>query len=227
MADQPPSKDAAMQQRIITHMNADHQPSLSLYLQHYLALSPRAARNPTLTSISLSSLSILTRDGKTHTIPFKPPMTSYAEARTRTVEMDREAREALGVSSIRITTFSPPKSPFHLTILFLVLLTFTIFLTRQKIVPGTLVYDRILPYFPGGPTWFLWIANTILLPVLAIHITETVVMERTRLRKYGVERGSGLWWVWMVDCFLEGYGSFQRFDGLVEGKRREAEKAKH
>jgi hypothetical protein len=225
MAD--PSKDAATQERIITHMNADHQSSLSLYLQHYLSLSPSLAANPKLTSISLSSLTLQTTDGRTHSIPFNPPMTSYAEARARSVAMDKESRAGLGLSTIKITSYIPPTSPFHLTIAFLVLSAYTTFLTYNRITPGTFLYDRILPFFPGGSGVFLWISRTIALPVLAIHVTETVVMERTRLRKYNVERWSGVWWKWMVGTFVEGFGSFQRFDGLVGEKRREEEGKKH
>jgi hypothetical protein len=217
MAD--PAKDAAIRKRIITHMNADHQSSLSLYLQHYLSLPPRTASYPELTSISLSALTLETTDGKTHTIPFTPPMTSYAEARARAVAMDHESRTGLGLSTIKITTYIPPSSPFHLTVAILVLIAYATFLTHSRITPGTFLYDKILPFFPGGAPWFLWISRTIALPVLAIHVTETVIMERTRLRRYNVERWSGVWWKWMVGTFVEGFGSFQRFDGVVEGKK--------
>jgi hypothetical protein len=97
MADQA-SKDAAMQQRIIKHLNNDHAESLSLYLRHYSRLSARAARGAIMTDISLSAMTFQTADGNTHIILLRPPMSSFAEARTRTVDMDRAARSALDIS---------------------------------------------------------------------------------------------------------------------------------
>ncbi|EPE30606.1 hypothetical protein GLAREA_03573 [Glarea lozoyensis ATCC 20868] len=220
------SSDAAIQKRILTHLNADHAPSLSLYLQHYLSLPASVATNPTLTSMTLDSLTFRTNNGQTHTIPLDPPMKSYAEARARTVAMDAEARKGLGLSTIVLDTYVPPTSAVHLTIAFLVLCGFTSFLTNPYIVPGTYVHDKVLPYFPGGPGWFIWISRSIAVPVLLIHIVESVVMAR-RLRRYNVERYGGLWWKWMVGTFVEGWGSFQRFDEVVGAKRREKEKGGH
>jgi hypothetical protein len=226
MADQA-SKDAAAKERIIKHMNEDHQRSLSYYLQHYCRLSSRAASKATLSDISLTTLTLLDSYNKTHKIPFDPPMTSYAEVRPRVVEMDRESRAALGISSISITEYSPPSKPVHITIFALCALTFVIFTTQQHIQPGTFVYDRILPWFPGGPKWFLGLSRSLALPVLGIHTGEAYLLDRKKLRKYGVERGTALWWKWTLSCFIEGFGCFQRIDEVVKAKEIEAEKAKH
>jgi putative heme iron utilization protein len=110
MADQT-SKDAAMKERIIKHMNNDHADSLSLYLQHYNKLSASSARGARMTDISLSAMTFQTTDGKTHTIPLNPPMTSFADARTRSVDMDREARSALDISRIKLTSYPLHESP--------------------------------------------------------------------------------------------------------------------
>ncbi|KUJ13593.1 uncharacterized protein LY89DRAFT_687627 [Mollisia scopiformis] len=226
MADQS-SKDEAAKARIIKHMNADHADSVSYYLQHYCSLSPRAARGAALSDISLSAMTVRTVDNKTHTIPFTPPMTSWAEARTRTVDMDRESRSALDVSSIRITSYEPPRKRFHIFVFGICLFTFGVFAMRNKIVPGTWFYDVPLRYWPGGPEVFVWIARTIALPVVAIHLGEAYMMDTTRLRKHGVERGTSLWWMWVVSCFIEGYGCHQRIDAAVKKKTKEAEQAKH
>lgn len=226
MAD-PASKDAAAKERIISHMNKDHQKSLNYYLQHYCHLSARAASKAKLIDISLTTLTLLDSNSKTHTIPLDPPMTSYSEARPRVVEMDHIARAALGISSIQITEYSPPTKPMHITIFGLCVLTFIVFTTQQWIVPGTFVYDKILPWYPGGPKFFLWFTKTIALPTLALHLGEAYWLERTRLRKYGVERGTALWWKWTLSCFIEGFGCFQRADEVIRRKEKEAEKAKH
>jgi len=225
MADEA-SKDAAAKARIIKHLNADYQLSLSYYLQHFNSLSSFEARKPLLTDITFDYMTLKTYGG-TSTIPFNPPMTSWSEARIRTVEMDREARSALDISSIRLTAYVPPTSPFHVTILALCLLAFVSFTTRQWIVPGTFVYDTILPWFPGGAEWYLLISKFTGLPTLVIHIVEATMLDRKKLRKYGVERGTGLWWSWILSCFVEGFACFQRIDAWVTQKEKEAEKAKH
>lgn len=228
MADQDQAtKDAATKKRIISHLNADHQLSLSYYLRHYVHLSSREARSPTMTDISFTSMSIKSHDGKRHTIPITPPMKSFAEARTKSVEMDREAREGLDISNIRITAYEPPRKPAHVIVFGLCAMTFTFFLTRHKIVPGTWFYDIVLPWFPGGPEGFHWTVNLVFLPTLVIHAFEGFWFDRTRLRKHGVERGSALWFKWMASVCIEGFGCFQRIDTTVKRKMLEAEKAKH
>ena len=94
-------------------------------------------------------------------------------------------------------------------------------------MPGTFVYDKLLPWYPGGPKVFLFLAKNIALPVLAIHATEAYMLDKTRLRKYGVPRGSGLWWAWMASCFVEGFGCFQRIDAEIKKKTVEKEDEKH
>ncbi|KAH8687573.1 hypothetical protein BGZ60DRAFT_362664 [Tricladium varicosporioides] len=228
MADQDQaSKDAAMKQRIIKHMNADHQESLVHYLQHFSKLSAKQARSPILTDISLESMTIKTVDGTTQKLPFRPPMKSFAEARTRTVDMDREAREGLNISNIKITEFYPPKTFVHRLVVGLCALAFTVFLTRDKLMEGSWIYENVLPWFPGGPKTFHWLARVIALPTLVLHLLECVLLDRTRLQKYGVARGSTLWWKYMAMCFLEGFGNFQRIDAAVLRKKKEAEKEKH
>ncbi|KAL3426620.1 hypothetical protein PVAG01_00129 [Phlyctema vagabunda] len=226
MADQA-SKDAAAKTRIITHMNNDHQTSLSYYLQHYHSLSSRAASKAQLKDITFDSMTLQTADSKTYTIPFEPAMSSWGEARPRVVEMDREARKGLDISSISITEYERPRKPFHIAVFAICLNVMVLFLARSRIVPGTFLYDSILPYFPGGPTLFLKLTRTFAIPTLLIHIVESYILDRTRLRKYNVPRGSGLWYKWMASCFIEGFACFARIDATVKRKTAEAEKAKH
>jgi hypothetical protein len=227
MADQA-SNDAAAKARIIQHMNANHQRSLSYYLQHFNQLSARAATSkPLLRDMTFSSLTIQSTDGKLHIVPLNPPLKSWAEARARVVEMDREARAALGISSIAITAYEPPRSPFHVAVFGLCVLTFVVFGARKWIVEGTWVYDAVLPWFPGGPRWFLGIARAIALPVVGIHLGVAYWLDKSRLRKHGIERGMALWYKWIGSCFIEGVGCFHRIDAMVKRKTLEAEKARH
>ncbi|KAH8601862.1 hypothetical protein B0O99DRAFT_607619 [Bisporella sp. PMI_857] len=221
------AQNAAAKARIISHLNKDHQRSLSYYLQHYNSLSSFEARSPVLTDITFDYMTFRTSWGNISSIPLSPPMKAWSEARTRTVEMDRVSRKALGISHISLTEYKLPNSLFQRTIFALCILTVVIFATKQWIVKGTFVYDRILPYWPGGPEWFLWISNVIALPTLILHLGEAFLLDRTRLRKYGVERGSSLWFKWVISCFIEGFGCFVRIDETVKRKELEAEKQKH
>ncbi|KAF7946329.1 hypothetical protein EAE96_009328 [Botrytis aclada] len=216
-------KDAAAKARILKHMNADHAGSLSLYLQHYCQLSKSEASKPNLLDISFSSLRISSKSGKTHTIPLDPPMSSYADARSRFVAMDSECRDGLNISPYTITRYEPPKTFAHRLVFGLCLTTAVIFTTKSHIVPGTFPYDNVLPWFPGGPETFLWITDKIALPTLAIHVVEVIWMDRSRLRKYNIERGSSMWWKWMASCLIEGIGSFARIDAMIKQQEKEKE----
>jgi hypothetical protein len=207
-------------------MNNDHADSVALYAQHFCKLSRSTARGAKLEDIDLDGMTI-SASGNQHRIPFSPPMKAFAEARTRTVDMDREARAALDISSTKITSYIPPTSAFHVFVFSACTFMFGNFIFYSRIIPGTLFYDKVLAHFPGGPEMFKWLVRTIALPVLAIHFGEAYMMDKTRLRKYSVQRGTALWWKWIASCFVEGYGCWVRIDEEVKRKEEEAARAKH
>lgn len=65
------------------------------------------------------------------------------------------------------------------------------------------------------------------LPMIVIHVGETVMLDQTRLWKYGVQRGSSLWWKWIGSTMVEGFGAFARIDATVKREEEEAAKQKH
>ncbi|KAL2111337.1 hypothetical protein VUR80DRAFT_10235 [Thermomyces stellatus] len=217
-----PNTDAST--RIIAHMNKDHRPELSRYLQHFARVPSHRASDPVLTSLSLESMTIRTADGAEHVIPFDPPMKSYAEARKRAVEMDAAAREGLGLGDVDVGEFLPPwgLGLFSFTA---VALYIACCLSLPWQVPGSPLYSFWDAVFPGGARMQEWVVRAIRLPVLGIHLLEALHLDRTRLAKYGVRRGSGVWWAWMCSCFIEGFPAFRRFDGLVQQKREAKGKA--
>jgi len=154
-------------------------------------------------------------------------MKSYTETRVRVVEMDKIARAALDISSYRITTYEGPKTVIHRIVppLFILCLLTAVF--HSHIIPGTYIYDTVLQYYPGGPEWFKYIGKMAAVPALVTHVGESWYFDRSRLRKYGVERGTGLWWMWMGSCMLEGFACFQRVDWQIDAKKKAAESAKH
>lgn len=141
--------------------------------------------------------------------------------------MDREARNALNISDVVVTEYIPPTSPLHILVLLSLLYLMVSSACHSYIVPGTFYYDKVLRFFPGGPEWYLWVQKVLLLPVLGIHLVESLWMARSKMPKYGVRRWSGLWWKWVGSCALEGFGAHQRINALVRRTAMDMEKRKH
>lgn len=76
-----------------------------------------------------------------------------------------------------------------------------------------------------------YVKNYVLVGMLVIHVAEVAWFARTRLRKYWVERFTALWWAWVGCVFLGGVAGITRFDEMVGGMERDAERrrgeAKH
>jgi fumarate reductase subunit C len=70
------------------------------------------------------------------------------------------------------------------------------------------------------------LVRTIFVPVLGIHVAETWWLERSRLKRFGVRRGSKVWWLWVVSVFIEGAMAFKRFDIVVERLKGEGKKGR-
>lgn len=244
MADQA-TKDAAAKARVISHMNADHQRELSHYvssgllcppfsradlftkLRHYAKLSASAARSPKLDDISLSSMTISTPASGTHTIPITPPMSSYADARLRAVSMDETARSALGISSVQIKSFVPLTTS-NICVLVVCLFASTSLAAQAAgyVAPGSKVWRALDAVVPGGAERYVALQRLVVVPMLAIHVGEAAWMSR-KVEKHGVERWSGLWWKWVADNFLEGFGALARFDKEVKRLTKEKEAKTH
>lgn len=216
---------AAHQARIISHMNGDHQRELSHYLRHYCGLSSSAAADAHMTDISLKSMTIKSHSGE-YSVPFDPPLAAWSDVRPRVVDMDRVAREHLGISDIYITAFAPPRGSDFI-VFGGVVFYFVCFFSLPWIQPGTGVWDLLTSIFPGGPQWYRWVVKTIFIPVLAIHVGEAYWFHRSRMVPHGVQPGSTLWWKWESSTFFEGFRAFKRIDGIIAAKRAEKEARRH
>ncbi|KAJ9161017.1 hypothetical protein NKR19_g2700 [Coniochaeta hoffmannii] len=211
-------------ERTLSHMNKDHQADLSAILRHQFGV---VSPNPVLEDISLSSLTITTDGGATtHVVPISPPMSSWSDRRARLVEMTLSARAALSLDAegrpVVVKTFLPP-SGFGAVVTAGVVFYFACFAAVRLgwVRPGTGLWTALEKggWFPGGAGRFVWVVETIFVPVLGVHVGECWWLDRTRLRRFGVERGGGLWWMWMARCFLEGFSTFGSFDSVVKGER--------
>ncbi len=225
MADQA-AKDAAAKQRIITHMNTDHQDSLIRYLEHFCHVSSFSARNAKLADITLDSLTILASNGKPHTIPIKPPMTSWSEARPRVVAMDAEAVAGLNRSNITVKKFRGPKGVMGVVFV-AAAVTFVVFSKRSNFEPGALVYDTVMRHVPNFNKFCHTIQPLVLYPMIALHSWEAYNMDQTRLEKHSIPRFSKLWWKWIFMTFIGGIGLFKSFDSIVEEEEAKKANAKH
>jgi Protein of unknown function (DUF2470) len=228
--------DAAMQARIITHMNADHADSLSLFLQFYNNLSPTLASNPQLDTFTLDHMTIKSSFGRSH-IPLTPPLTSYAEARQRMVDMNAEALTGLGFSSTKIEEYVPPQKLWQLFIFGLCLVCFVSFSpvgspdlgpnashSRVNLLYMFWSFGGLVPelsYFAHDVAMYVFVL------MLVVHGSEAGWMAYSRLRRHRVSVGTLVWWQWVLSCSIEGFGSFLRFDQLVNEKVEEEQKKKH
>jgi predicted CDP-diglyceride synthetase/phosphatidate cytidylyltransferase len=73
---------------------------------------------------------------------------------------------------------------------------------------------------------FTWLVEAIFVPVVVLHVFETWLLERTKLQKFGVRRGSAVWWKWVVSVFIEGAMAFKRFDLVVAKLRAQGKKGR-
>ena len=220
------SKDAAAKQRIITHMNVDHQDSLVRYLEHFCHVSSYSARNARLEDISFNSMTIKSSNGSIHTIPLDPQMAAWSEARERVVALDIESVSGLKRSNVTVKKYKSPKG-FKALVFVAAGCTMVVFSKRSNFQPGSLFYDTILKHAPAFAQWCYKIQPKLIYPMVVIHAAEAAYMEKSRLEKHTVPRFSKLWWKWVLSTFVEGFGAFVRFDQIVKDEEEKKAKAKH
>ncbi|KAI0147762.1 hypothetical protein GGR57DRAFT_244328 [Xylariaceae sp. FL1272] len=213
--------------RIMSHMNKEHGAELKQYLRAFNGLSSSAAADAELIDLSLDTLSIKSASG-VHKVRISPPMKTLADARVRLVDMAQVAQQKLGLSDIRINEFEAPRgvgivSFIGVSFYFASALALSFGLLR----PGTTAWATLDNYFPYGAQGFAWLVKAIAIPVLIIHVTEAWWMARGRLATYGIEVGSTLWFLWVVQVFLEGFPAMARFDSLVAAEKKKKESVKH
>jgi Protein of unknown function (DUF2470) len=209
--------------RIISHMNASHRDSLSLFLQHYCRV-PSSSSSVSLATLNLDCL-ILTCGGKRYYVPLHPPLSSLSEIRPRMKSMHADCLHALDLSAAKLTAYVPPQGFFQTLNFFLCAVTMLSFSRRTHFTQGSFFYSTLclssVPNFAG----FCWRIQPLLIAIMIpVHAAEAVQMARTRLRRHGVRKGSEVWWLWLGSCFIEGVTSFWRIDALIDGVKRERER---
>ncbi|KAH0847178.1 putative integral membrane protein [Fonsecaea pedrosoi] len=214
-----PPDVSAMKARIITHMNADHQLSLRLYLQHYSHVPSPGTASAQMLDITTEHMIISSAYGR-HVIQFEPPMKSLMEARERLVTMHELCLEQLDLSAIVVSKYVPPDRVWQWALSGLCLLIFTTFPFRESLrsESGSWIYQ--VWSLGGVAPWLAELSYTLAPAVLGVlvvvHGGEAVWFIQRKLRRHWVEWGSAAWWCWVVDCCIEGFGSFTRFDRIVK-----------
>ena len=223
-------KDAAAQDRIIKHMNADHSDSLIRYVRYYKGLSSFSARNALLKNITLGTLEISCSafpiKESSHTIAIDPPLNSWAEARARLVEMDGYACKGLGCSNITVKKYVRPKG-FMAVVFGACLWTYLTFSRRSHFLPGSLYYNYFFSFVPGFAKFCYTIQPLLITLMVALHSAEVIHLAITRLEKHTVPIFSQLWWKWILSDSIEGLGALKRFDRIVDEERLKRERQKH
>lgn len=219
------AKDEAAKERIIKHMNADHQDSLVRYLEHFCHLSSFSARHAKLENVTFDSLSISSSTGKVQLVPIQPAMTTWSEARTRFAEIDAQAVAGLGRSSITVKRYERPRG-FMAVVFVACCLTYIVFPQRSNFQAGSLLYDIML-YRVDKFAKFCYYVQPFIMSLSLLHVTEAIWMARGRLRKHSVPTFSRLWWQWFLSNAVEGVGAFIRFDRIVDAERAKKANAKH
>lgn len=220
-------RDEQRLQRVISHMNKDHQDSISRYLQHYSKVSASLARHAKLVDITFDSMTIVANNTARYHIDIQPPMGSWSEVRARMVAMDQEALRGLGKSDITVKEYRRPRG-FMAVVFVATATTFVCFSRRSNFVPGSFLYDTVLKYVPKFAQFCYNIQPPLIVLMVTIHASEAIHMERSRLEKHNLSRLSKLWWQWLLSTFIEGVGAFVRFDRIVkEEKERKEEKLVH
>lgn len=223
-----PDIDVA-KQRIISHMNADHQDSVRVrrtregvstsiltdrlklirYLEHYAKVSRLRSPSAELKDVDLTKMTI-SAGGRPYNIPFSPPLSSFKEVRERVVQMDQESIKALDRSPVTIKEYLPPKKPVHVITFTTCLLVFLMYSRKENLLPGSGPYETIFKHIPQFAAFSAKLRPLVLYPMLVIHVTETFFMTM-KLEKHSVPLLSTVWWSWVLSNFIEGVGAFQRY----------------
>ncbi|KAH1303246.1 hypothetical protein KXX11_002256 [Aspergillus fumigatus] len=141
-------------------------------------------------------------------------MTSLAETRARVVAMHKDSLQRLGLSDITIAEYRPPQG-LQVVSLVLVVATLVVFGRRSNFLPESAFYETVgLDRYPVFTRFCYDVAPVVVGLLLGSHLVEATLLAVKRLRPHGVRFASGLWVVWIVSNFVEGFPAWRRFDEM-------------
>ena len=231
----PAPLKASPETRIITHMNADHPESLSLYLQHLYHLPTYRTRLAKMTEIDFNTMEVripaiipFISSAQFYEVPITPPLETWADARPRLLAMDRSARAALDRSEASVKVYRPPDRPWMYAFLTFVLTVSASFSSRSNFLPGSLFYETTgLKHVDGFARFCYWFHPYMWAILIGLHALEVIVMSRGKLKRYNVHTGSWLWWKWVLGVSVEGSPCILRFNEAVAEAEQRLKKQQH
>ncbi|KAK7206659.1 hypothetical protein BZA70DRAFT_294062 [Myxozyma melibiosi] len=222
----PATGPVSAKDRIITHMNKDHELSLRDYLTFYKGIVP--SRNVQLKDITLDKLTISYElihnrgiDELEAVIDLTPPMKSMAEARDVLVGMALQASEGLGYATVTpVDAFLPPTARSVPIILSILAGIYYVFVNSAALDnPNSVLRQYKLYDYEFVPT--LIKAGVYL--ALIYHVGEALVLFiwTGAYRVPSLKRMA-----WVVSGFFEGWPALARFRSLMEEKDKASAKTK-
>ncbi|CAE6431928.1 unnamed protein product [Rhizoctonia solani] len=211
------SKDvSAMKDRIIQHMNKDHQDSLVDYLRFYASVPAREASTAQLVDISNDGMTCtVTRGGSSRSVvvPISPPMDSLMQARERLVAMAFEAMEGLGRSRWRVESYPMPSilGVFYGTVA-ATILTLALF-PNEMLRPGAKARQIVLFDSENAARWFYTYQREIRSAIMGVAVYTAVMPMRRRLQKHSYKAGWGQWLTWFTTALFEGPAAYSFVTG--------------
>jgi hypothetical protein len=155
---------------------------------------------------------------KEHASPQNGPTLSHNMASSKS-RKSRPAHSYLETTTARsdsVVSYVPPSLPSEFALILLATSIFAISL----FVPFLRSRAYLVPIIPT--TYLNNVFSTISILgkiTLALHVAGAIVIDQ-KMKDRRVERGSVVWWSWVISCFFEGSGGYNRFDRVFNGSKQ-------
>lgn len=213
--------------RIISHMNKDHQIALVDYVVVYghVELSSFVADSVKITDVDEEKLVLsyedITGKKKDKTIIWSNAdelegvrVSSMKDVKAKLIAMAKYAAKKQGFSHVQIKKAIPPQRPAGYLMYVYALATVVTLYDKhllRNLLAGTSFFGWVGTTFPSLATGFRYFEDKIVvvsLTVYAIHVIEAVAVTLPRTRKYRVPVPQN--YLWLAMNFFEGFPSFLR-----------------
>ncbi|KAG9123075.1 hypothetical protein FRC07_000263 [Ceratobasidium sp. 392] len=218
---EPVDKSATIKDRIIRHMNADHQDSLAHYLQYYAKASPSEATTAELVDINTGGMTI-TRITEPNgpprpiVVPIDPPMDSLSQARERLVAMEFESLEGLGLSRWKIDTYPVPTLAGSIYAISSCALLALLLFPDQRLRPGAKARQFLLFDSENVARFLYMYQREGRSVIMGVAVYNAVMRMRRRLKRHCYASSWGIWATWFTAALLEGPFACWTFDRNVQ-----------
>ncbi|KAK6456459.1 uncharacterized protein RJT20DRAFT_135212 [Scheffersomyces xylosifermentans] len=223
-----------MSERIIGHMNKDHQLALIDYLVVYgnVELSTIVQPSVAISKVDEKTLVIdykSTQDSKTHSFSIdwadaseheNVKVTQLSDLKDKLVAMAKYAADKQGFSHKQIKKVLYPSaisSPMYLAFIVLFLNAYDPYILRNLFGKDA-IFQKIIPYLPAFATnlYGLFESNAAKIAIVLglVHLTEVTFFTLPQTRKYRVPFPQRIQWILMH--LFEGFFVILRFKSLTK-----------